>query len=96
MAPRWIGTRAGRSISVTLSGYLIRVRENPRTAGGNSTSRPSRKEQPAEGGGEPFPGPTASRFSAARMSSAAPTRETGLKNSPPRGWRNCSPGRLLH
>ena len=52
---------------------------------GNSTFVPELKEQPAEGGARTVLDRLRPEFSAARMSSAAPTRETGLKNSPPRG-----------
>ena len=84
MAPRWIGTRC-RPIDISDAvGYLIGCVKNPRTAGGNSTS--GEPEGTARrGGGEPFPGPTASRVSAARMSSAAPTRETGVEEQPAEG-----------
>ena len=96
MAPRWIGTRC-RPIDISDAvGYLIGcVRTRGRQVG-NSTSRPSRKEQPAEGVANCSPTDCVQSFPRHAMSSAAPTRETVLKNSPPRGWRNwCSPGRLF-
>ena len=85
MAPRWIGTRC-RPIDISDAvGYLIGcVRTRGRQVG-NSTSRPSRKEQPAEGVANRSPDRLRPEFSAARMSSAAPTRETGVEEQPAEG-----------
>ena len=95
MAPRWIGTRC-RPIDISDAvGYLIGC-ENPRTAGGEFDIQAEPEGTARRGGGEPFPGPTASRvFRGTHVFSAAPTRETGVEEQPAEGWRNCSPGRLL-
>ena len=95
MAPRWIGTRC-RPIDISDAvGYLIGCVRTGRQVG-NSTSGRAGRNSPPRGVANRSPDRLRPEFSAARMSSAAPTRETGVEEQPAEGgWRNCSPGRLL-
>ena len=86
MASRWIGTRC-RPIDISDAvGYLIGcVRTRGRAGGEFGHPVPSRKEQPAEGVANRSSDRLRPEFSAARMSSAAPTRETGVEEQPAEG-----------
>ena len=77
MAPRWIGTRC-RPIDISDAvGYLIGcVRTRGRQVGIRHPGRAGRNSPP--GGGEPFPGPTASRvFRGTHVFRGADSRNRG-------------------
>ena len=92
--PRGGSAPAARPIDIRDAvGYLIEVRENPRTAGGEfDIGEAGRNSPPRVADRSPD---RLRPVSMARMSSAAPTHRTGVEEQPAEGgWRNCSPGRL--
>ena len=84
MAPRWIGTRC-RPIDISDAvGYLIGC-ENQDGRWGIRTSRPSRKEQPAEGVANRSRTDCVQSFPRHACLPRRRLAKPGLKNSPPRG-----------
>ena len=93
MAPRWIGTRC-RPIDISDAvGYLIGC-ENPRTAGGEFDIQAEPEGTARRGVANRSRTDCVQSFPRHACLPRRRLAKPGLKNSPPRGWRNCSPGRL--